>query len=164
VRLRVVWDPVKAESNWRKHGFRFEEARTIFYDPLLLVAYDGGHSVGEDRFVGVGATLANNVLVVVYTVRDDEAWIISARPASRAERKRYMEGDRVRDGAAPAAAEEPEYDFSNATRGLHTIKPRGPITVEIDAVVAEFFRDAQSVNDALRKLIVEGRSPEPLAR
>jgi hypothetical protein len=54
-----------------------------------------------------------------------------------------MDGDRVGDGVAPADAEEPEYDFSNATRGLHTIKPRGPITVEIDPVVAEFFRDAQ---------------------
>jgi hypothetical protein len=74
-----------------------------------------------------------------------------------------MEGERIRD-AAVDSDEILEVDWSNAVRGRHYIKPRGPITVEIEPVVAEFFRDAKAVNDGLKILIVEGRAPEPLPR
>jgi uncharacterized DUF497 family protein len=70
--VRITWDSVKAESNWRKHGVRFGEARTIFYDPLLVCSYDAVHSTGEDRNVAVGLSLDGRLLVVSYTVREDE--------------------------------------------------------------------------------------------
>ena len=158
----VFWAPAKAEANWRKHGIRFDEARTVFFDPLLLSVEDREHSNGEERFIAVAQSLTGALLLVIYTIRDDDAWLISARPATRSERRRYMAGDRIRD--EDADEEREEYDFTNAVRGRHTIKPRGPITVEIDAVVAEFFHDEASVNDALRRLIVEGRAPDPRPR
>lgn len=160
---RVTWDPAKAASNFRKHGIRFEEARTVFYDPLLRVAHDAEHSAAEERFAAIGASLAGDLLVVIYSVHEDSVRIVSARHAERSERRRYMEGERIRDEAVEAE-DIPTIDFSNAVRGMHYIAPRGPIVVEIEPVVAEFFRDAASVNQALRMLIVEGRAPEPLPR
>jgi uncharacterized protein len=159
----VTWDTGKAALNWRKHGVRFEEARTIFYDPLLLSSPDVEHSTREERFTAIGAAITGELLVVAYTIRNDDAWIISARRAERAERRRYMEGERIRDEAEEVET-IPTVDFSNAVRGRHHIAPRGPIVVEIEPVVAEFFRDAEAVNAALRMLIAEGRAPEPLPR
>ena len=155
----VIWDGGKAEANWRKHAVRFDEAETVFFDPLLLSIPDSFHSDVEERFVAAGISLTGRLLVIVSTIRDDDAWIISAREATRAERRRYMSTDRVRDAATDAEIET-EYDFSGGIRGLHSIEPRGSITVTIDPVVAEYFRDEQTVNDALRKLIAEGRAPK----
>jgi uncharacterized protein len=159
---RVHWDERKASSNWRKNGVRFEEARTIFYDPLLLSFHDLRHA-GEERFVAIGSSISGELMVVAYAIRDDQPWIISARRAERVERRRYMDGDRIRDEALDPDS-IPTIDFGHGVRGRHYIAPRGPIQVEIDAVVAEFYRDEKSVNDALRMLIAEGRSPEPLPR
>ncbi|HEX7709123.1 MAG TPA: BrnT family toxin [Thermoanaerobaculia bacterium] len=158
---RVSWDERKATSNWRKHGVRFEEARTIFYDPLVLSFHDPRHA-GEERFVAIGSSISGELRVVAYAIRDDEPWIINARHAERVERRRYMDKDRSDEALDTDSI--PTIDFGHGVRGRHYIAPRGPIQVEIDAVVAEFYRDEKSVNDALRMLIAEGRSPEPLPR
>jgi hypothetical protein len=70
-----------------------------------------------------------------------------------------MRGDRIRDHGVEKDEGDPtaHLDWSKAVRGRHYIKPRGPITVQIEPVLAEFFRDAFAVNEALRLLIREGR-------
>lgn len=159
----ITWDPGKAAMNWRKHGVRFEDARFVFFDPLAVSIDDPVHSGTEDRFLAVGESISQEILVVTYTIGASEVWIINARRAEPAERRRYMRGDRIRDQAA--SDEIPDLvDFTNGIRGRHYIQPRGPIVVEIEPVVAECFRDAAAVNHALRMLIAEGRAPEPLPR
>lgn len=157
----IRWDPAKAELNWRKHQVHFEEAETIFHDPLISSIEDLEHSHQEDRFLGIGMSRNDRVLTLIYTIRQDEAWLISAREAMPAERRRYMKGDRIRDAVALSAVDDfPEVDFTNAVRGLHWI-PMGIVRVSIDEDVAKYYADDASVNAALRMLIAEGRAAEP---
>ncbi|MCF7977755.1 MAG: BrnT family toxin [Chromatiaceae bacterium] len=84
------WDTRKAESNIRKHGVSFEEASTVFSDPFELTIPDPDHSHGEYRFLSVGRSERDRLLVVSYTERHQNAIrIISARVASRPERQIY---------------------------------------------------------------------------
>lgn len=153
----VRWDPAKAEANRRKHGVGFEEAQTIFLDEHYVSVFDGPHSEDQDRFFAIGQSSERRLLAVTYTIHDDEPWIITARLPEPAERRRYMRGDRIKDEPRPAPVESDKLDWSKAVRGRHYIKPRGSITVKIEPVLAEFFRDEEAVNDALRLLIREGR-------
>ena len=89
--LTFEWDLRKARSNLVKHGVAFEEASTIFGDPLSLTIPDPEHSRGEKRYVTMGRTFNAKLLVVVQTDRGDNIRIISARRASRRERKFYEE-------------------------------------------------------------------------
>lgn len=157
--MKFRWDQTKAEENRRKHRVRFEEAQTIFFDPLFVSIEDPEHSEGEDRYFALGQATDFQLLAVSYTIRGDEAWIINARHPTRAESRRYMRGDRIRDHGVSKDDGDPtaHLDWSKAVRGRHYIKPRGPITVQIEPVLAEFFRDAFAVNEALRLLIREGR-------
>ena len=90
--LEFEWDQRKARTNARKHGVSFEEASSVFADPLARTIPDPLHSDEEDRFVTAGESERRRVLVVVYTERQDRIRIISARVASRRERKDYEEG------------------------------------------------------------------------
>ncbi len=91
--LRFSWDPRKGASNLRKHGVSFEEAVTAFGDPLSFTIRDPRHSESEDRFVLLGLSANSQLLVVVHAERgDDDIRIISARLASRRERRQYEEG------------------------------------------------------------------------
>ena len=91
--LTFEWDPTKAETNRRKHGVTFEDAATVFADPLSLTVHDPDHSLqDEDRSVTVGFSVKEDLLVVVHCDRDNNIRIISARPATRRERKQYEEG------------------------------------------------------------------------
>ena len=84
------WDPVKAESNERKHGVTFAEAVTIFGDPLELMISDPDHSEGEYRYLSLGRSVEGRLLVVSYTEREQNRLrIISARPATPAETSGY---------------------------------------------------------------------------
>lgn len=83
------WDSRKARSNLVKHGVGFEEASTIFGDPLSLTISDPDHSLREERYITVGKAFTGKLLVVVHTERGNNIRIISARPASRRERKFY---------------------------------------------------------------------------
>ena len=71
---------------------RSEEAGSVFADPLALTVFDPAHSEGEDRFVTVGQSEQQRLLVVVFTDRDDRIRIIRARAATRRERRDYEEG------------------------------------------------------------------------
>jgi uncharacterized DUF497 family protein len=84
--LIFEWDLAKATSNRRKHGVSFEEAATVFLDPLARTFDDPAHSDEEDRFLLVGASSALRTLLVVHVERGDRLRIISARLATRKER------------------------------------------------------------------------------
>ncbi len=90
--LIVEWDAQKAEQNLKKHGVSFEEASTVFADPLSLTIPDPLHSEDETRFVTTGLSHRRRQLVVVYTQRGERIRIITARGATPRERKKYEEG------------------------------------------------------------------------
>ena len=89
--LTFEWDPRKALANLSKHGVSFEEASTAFGDPLSLTIPDPEHSRGEERFILLGQSGHGRLLVVVHTEDNDHIRIISARRASRREKKTYEE-------------------------------------------------------------------------
>ncbi len=85
------WDPEKARSNVRKHGVSFEEASTVFGDPLALLMRDPDHSLEEERYLLLGMSIRERLLVVAYAERPPLTRLISARRASRVERRKYEE-------------------------------------------------------------------------
>jgi len=89
--LNFEWDENKAKSNLAKHGVSFEEAATVFGDPLSLTIPDPAHSQLENRYVILGHSHNQKLLVVVHTDRGDNIRIISARRAGRRERINYEE-------------------------------------------------------------------------
>lgn len=91
--LRFSWDPRKAAGNERKHEVTFEEAVTAFGDLLSVTIPDPDHSAVERRFLLLGISGLNRLLVVAHVERGDDTRIISARLATRRERIRYEEGD-----------------------------------------------------------------------
>jgi uncharacterized protein len=90
--MKFEWDPVKAAANKAKHEVTFGEASTVFGDVLSASGRDLEHSVGENRWVTFGLSSQARVLVVVHTDRGSVVRIISARLATRKERKIYEEG------------------------------------------------------------------------
>jgi hypothetical protein len=86
--MRFKYDPAKAAANLRKHGVSFADAEGLLADPLAVTAEDPD-AEGEQRFIAVGLGSAGELLVVVYAERDDEYRLISARLATRKERKHY---------------------------------------------------------------------------
>ena len=93
--MRFVWDPAKDKANQAKHGLSFEEATEIFRSGVdYLEIYDEEHSDEEDRFIAIGP-VKRGVIVVAYTERDDDLLrILSARLATRKERRRFEESAR----------------------------------------------------------------------
>jgi uncharacterized DUF497 family protein len=91
--LRFDWDPRKSRRNHAKHGVTFDEAATVFADDGALLIDDPEHSAAEPRFVLLGRSALLRVLVVVHCEREggDVIRIISARRATSAERRRYLE-------------------------------------------------------------------------
>ena len=89
--MEFEWDSRKAASNKRKHGVTFEEAATIFGDPLAITFTDPGHSVEEQRSLTFGLSRFKRFLVVSHAERVDRMRIISARLMTRLERKIYEE-------------------------------------------------------------------------
>ena len=89
--MNFEWDEAKAAANFRKHKVTFEEASTIFDEGLSFTGRDPDHSVGEHRFITFGLSAANRILAVSHAERGDVIRIISARPATRMERKMYEE-------------------------------------------------------------------------
>jgi uncharacterized protein len=90
--MRFEWDDDEAEANPKKHGLTFEEAATVFADPYLLFTEDSQHSYGEEREWAIGETEEGLIAVVVFTLRDEQVRIISARLATKQERQRYESG------------------------------------------------------------------------
>jgi len=89
--LAFEWDRGKEAANRKKHGIDFGEASTVFGDPLSLTIADPNHSTDEQRFVIVGASERRRVVVVVHTVRQERIRLISARLATKSEKRSYEE-------------------------------------------------------------------------
>lgn len=85
------WDVAKAAQNIKKHGISFEEASTVFEDPLFITFLDEEHSFDEDRYITIGVSINNNLILVAHTDRSDTIRIISARKATKNERRFYEE-------------------------------------------------------------------------
>jgi uncharacterized protein len=86
------WDAIKAASNLRDHKVSFDEASTAFADPLSLLMFDPDHSEQEDRYLLLGVSLKGRLLVVSFAERPPRTRLISARGATRNERRQYEEG------------------------------------------------------------------------
>lgn len=89
--MRFEWDEKKARSNATKHDVTFEEAATLWTDPFALIAPDPEHSSAEEREWIIGRSHTDKILVVVFTIRGKTHRIISARKATRNEKRRYEE-------------------------------------------------------------------------
>jgi uncharacterized DUF497 family protein len=83
------WDPKKAESNARKHGVTFDEASTVFGDPIGLLMPDPDHSLNEERYLVLGMSNQQRLLVVAFAERPPRTRLISARWAKPREWRRY---------------------------------------------------------------------------
>lgn len=90
--MHFTWDPRKATQNIRKHGVSFEEAASVFGDPLAVTFGDPDHSVGEARFLTFGTSRTGRPLVVNHTDRNESIRIISARKMDASERRIYQDG------------------------------------------------------------------------
>ena len=89
--MRYHWDDKKAAGNLSKHGVSFQEAVTVFDDPLFVIFADPDHSLREKRFIMMGESNRQRLLVVAYTERLNEIRLISARKARPQEREVYEE-------------------------------------------------------------------------
>ena len=93
MRLNFEWNEQKAKINKNKHGVSFEEANTVFSDPLSLTIDDPLHSRSEQRFIIIGRSIRQRTVVVVYVERRNKIRIISARLATSREKKTYEENN-----------------------------------------------------------------------
>ncbi len=90
--MKFEWDENKAAKNSSKHGVSFNEAETVFDDPLYVDFYDPGHSENEERYLIIGESIRGRLLIVSYTERRDVVRIISSREGTGVERETYEEG------------------------------------------------------------------------
>jgi uncharacterized DUF497 family protein len=89
--VNFEWDPAKARRNRRKHRISFQEAATVFGDPLAETYPDPDHSMSEQRFITVGMSGTGRVLMVAHADHDENIRIISARKTTQREREHYEE-------------------------------------------------------------------------
>lgn len=87
--VTVEWDPLKAETNLKKHQISFEEACTVFDDPLFITFLDVEHSLDEERYITLGLSQRNRLLLIAHTDREGTIHIISARKATKNEQRFY---------------------------------------------------------------------------
>lgn len=87
--MKFEWDAEKERANRKKHGVSFQEATTVFGDPLAATIPDPDHSRGEPRFLTIGYSTSNRLVVVSHTEEGENFRIISAREANPHERKTY---------------------------------------------------------------------------
>jgi uncharacterized DUF497 family protein len=91
--VRFTWDPRKAKANLRKHGVSFEEAATVFDDPRAKLRFDQDHSDEEDRFIQLGRSVRDRLLLVCHCCRGGKIRIISASRADPIDEVEYLKGD-----------------------------------------------------------------------
>jgi uncharacterized DUF497 family protein len=93
MKVTVEWDSLKAEVNLKKHQVSFEEASTVFDDPLFITFLDVEHSLDEERYITLGLSQRNRLLLVAHAECGDAIRIISARKATKNERRFYEEAE-----------------------------------------------------------------------
>jgi len=92
VSYEFEWNPAKAASNLKDHKVSFDEASTVFGDPLAMLMPDPDHSLEEERYLLLGVSLKGRLLVASFAERPPRTRLISAREATRRERRQYEEG------------------------------------------------------------------------
>jgi uncharacterized protein len=151
--VNFEWDPAKARRNRRGHRVSFQEAATVFGDPLALTLPDPDHSLSEQRFITIGTSSTNRILVVAHTDRDEASGLSAPagqQCASENTMKKRAEKHKLKDELRR------EYDLRTlkGVRGKYAARYRaGTNLVLLSPDVAEYFPDEQSVNTALRTLI-----------
>ena len=90
--VRFDWDPHKARTNLQKHGVSFDEACSVFDDAMFITVLDEEHSVHEERYITIGISARNRLLLIAHADVDETTRIISARKAKTYERRFYEEG------------------------------------------------------------------------
>ena len=90
--MTFEWDARKATANLKKHRVDFEDAGTVFLDPLAITFPDPDHSLAEGREITIGSTMRGRLVLVSHCERGERIRIISARLAARTERRQYEEG------------------------------------------------------------------------
>jgi uncharacterized DUF497 family protein len=90
---RFEWDADKAAKNLRKHQVSFDEAATVFDDPMFITFVDEEHSKDEERYITIGLSNRGRLLVIAHTDREGQIRMISARTATRKEAKFYAEAE-----------------------------------------------------------------------
>jgi len=90
--IEFEWDQNKAASNFLKHGVSFDEAKSVFDDPIYVDFYDPDQPYNEHRYIIIGHSVKNRLLIVAYAERKNKICLISAREATRREKKVYEEG------------------------------------------------------------------------
>src|SRR3990172_12941324 len=118
--MSATWDPSKAQANFRKHGVRFSDAEGVLLDPNAI-SRDDPTADDERRFVSLGLDIVGKVVVVVvYTYREEDVRLISARPATPNERRQYEKGIRLQQGQTrprrSPAGEDPDHDLPRRLR------------------------------------------------
>ena len=93
MRLSFEWDEEKAKANLKKHRVDFDEATTVFNDPFSVTIHDPDHSAEEQRYIDIGSSGKDRVLIVVYTERGSKIRIVNCRKAAPSERKFYEEAN-----------------------------------------------------------------------
>jgi len=91
--LIFEWHKEKAAANFKKHKVSFEEAKTVFDDPLSITIFDPDHSINEERYIDIGMSSNGQILIVTYTERHSNIRLISCRKATSFERKQYEQGN-----------------------------------------------------------------------
>jgi uncharacterized protein len=91
--VQVEWDPEKAEKNLAKHGVSFDEASTVFGDPLAVTIDDPDHSHDEQRYLTTGFSQHHRLILVAHSEREGRFRIISARDVTASERTHYESGE-----------------------------------------------------------------------
>ena len=91
--LRFERDPNKAARNIEKHQVSFDEAATVFDDPMFITVIDEEHSIDEERYITIGLSKYGRLLLVAHTEREERIRIISARKATRKEEQFYAEAE-----------------------------------------------------------------------
>ncbi len=92
-KLEFEWNPEKAAKNLRVHKISFDEAATVFSDPLSKTVYDPSHSLDEDRYITIGTSYRSRALMLAHTERNNRIRIISARELTSKERHDYETGN-----------------------------------------------------------------------
>ena len=91
--LGFDWDPDKASKNVEKHHVSFEEAATVFDDPMFITFIDDEHSINEERYITIGLSSRDRLLMLAHADRKDHIRIISARRATKNEEQFYAEAN-----------------------------------------------------------------------
>lgn len=91
--MQFEWDKEKAAANLKKHGVSFEEASTVWQDFFYIDLYDEEHSRKENRFLFIGESEQNRLLIISYTERENKVRIISARELTSKEKREYEHGN-----------------------------------------------------------------------